>query len=528
MKTKLLLPLLAALAVGPATLHAQTTAFTYQGLFNDNGSPATGYYDLFFRLYDAVSAGNSMGSITQIRVPVTNGLFTVSLDFTSAPFTGARRWLQLDVRSNTVPIAPVPLLPRTELTATPYAIRAILAADAGTVGGQNPLSFVRKVGDTMTGPLNLPVNGLAVGGNQLIASGEKVGIGTASPQAPLHVLGPNGNYAYLGDATRGVLGYSAVAGGVGVSGLHGTSGNYGQLGKYFAGVYGVTADTASYGVSAEAVDGWALIASAGSGPIPGLLPTAYLAGGNAVGPWAALFNGRVAITGKVGIGTTSPTAKLHVSGNEAPGANIPTSTTVLASGDGFNNRFMSVHGDQAVYLSMFHAGYGELSTYDYGTGAGLPLKLNVNGGTVSVPVLEITGGADVSEPFQMSGEKVLEGSVVIIDEENPGQLKQSTRAYDTRVAGIVSGANGIQPGISLKQEGALDQGQNVALSGRVYVKVDAAFGAIKPGDLLTTSDTPGHAMKVSDPTKAQGAILGKAMTALNEGKGMVLVLVSLQ
>ena len=68
----------------------------------------------------------------------------------------------------------------------------------------------------------------------------------------------------------------------------------------------------------------------------------------------------------------------------------------------------------------------------------------------------------------------------------------------------------------------------MALSGRVYVQADAAFGAIQPGDLLTTSDTPGHAMKVADYAKAQGAILGKAMSGLKEGKGLVLVLVTLQ
>src|SRR5262249_43970234 len=118
--------------------------------------------------------------------------------------------------------------------------------------------------------------------------------------------------------------------------------------------------------------------------------------------------------------------------------------------------------------------------------------------------------------------------VVVIDEQNAGQLKLSERAYDTRVAGIVSGANGVNPGISLHQDEILDGGKNVALSGRVYVQADASYGAIQPGDLLTTSDIPGHAMKVADHAKAQGAILGKAMSALKEGKGMVLVLVTLQ
>jgi hypothetical protein len=62
----------------------------------------------------------------------------------------------------------------------------------------------------------------------------------------------------------------------------------------------------------------------------------------------------------------------------------------------------------------------------------------------------------------------------------------------------------------------------------VYVLADASNGAIKPGDLLTTSDTPGYAMKVTDYARAQGAILGKAMSGLGDGKGMVLMLVTLQ
>jgi hypothetical protein len=149
-------------------------------------------------------------------------------------------------------------------------------------------------------------------------------------------------------------------------------------------------------------------------------------------------------------------------------------------------------------------------------------------GTLSVPVLTITGGSDVAEPFAMSSAAIPKGSVVIIDEEHPGQLKISDQPYDTRVAGIVSGANGVNPGISLHQVNVLNGDLNVALSGRVYVLADTGNGSIHPGDLLTTSATPGHAMKVTDHARAQGAILGKAMTSLSEGKGMVLVLVTLQ
>ncbi len=149
---------------------------------------------------------------------------------------------------------------------------------------------------------------------------------------------------------------------------------------------------------------------------------------------------------------------------------------------------------------------------------------------LTTATLTIRGGSDLAEPFKIiSGNKDMpEGSVVVIDEKKPGQLKVSTEAYDTRVAGVLSGANGIHPGIQMQQEGLLEGGKNVALTGRVYVLADAANGAIQPGDLLTTSDTPGHAMKVSDHAKAQGAILGKAMSGLKKGRGMVLVLVTLQ
>jgi hypothetical protein len=107
-------------------------------------------------------------------------------------------------------------------------------------------------------------------------------------------------------------------------------------------------------------------------------------------------------------------------------------------------------------------------------------------------------------------------------------LKLSDSPYDTRVAGVVSGANGVNPGIQMHQQGLIEGGKNVALTGRVYVQADASTAAIRPGDMLTTSSTPGYAMKVSDHARAAGAILGKAMTGLSEGKGMVLVLVTLQ
>jgi hypothetical protein len=119
--------------------------------------------------------------------------------------------------------------------------------------------------------------------------------------------------------------------------------------------------------------------------------------------------------------------------------------------------------------------------------------------------------------------------LVSIDPASPGKLRLSAQAYDRRVAGVISGAGNLKPGMIMGQEGTLADGQYpVALMGRVYCWADASQGAIEPGDLLTTSNTPGHAMKAADAVKAQGAIIGKAMTGLKEGKGLVLALVNLQ
>ncbi|MBO0930860.1 hypothetical protein [Fibrella aquatilis] len=165
-----------------------------------------------------------------------------------------------------------------------------------------------------------------------------------------------------------------------------------------------------------------------------------------------------------------------------------------------------------------------------GIGLTTPSKtLQVNG-TISTKILEITGGADLAEHFDIDpAGTLLPGTVVSIDPNKPGQLRVANAAYDKTVAGIVSGAGDVQPGMLMGQVGTLASGQHpVALTGRVYCRVDAQYGAICPGDLLTTSPTAGHAMKASDGGRAQGAILGKAMTTLEAGKGLVLVLVSLQ
>lgn len=147
--------------------------------------------------------------------------------------------------------------------------------------------------------------------------------------------------------------------------------------------------------------------------------------------------------------------------------------------------------------------------------------------TTEALIIELGEGLDYAEGFDIAhGMKVGPGVVLVIDPENPGKLTIANKPYDPKVAGIVAGGKGLGSGVRL---GAGQYDYDVALAGRVYCYVDATTMGVEPGDFLTTSSTPGYAMKAADSARAHGAILGKAMERLEKGrKGQVLVLVTLQ
>jgi hypothetical protein len=161
-----------------------------------------------------------------------------------------------------------------------------------------------------------------------------------------------------------------------------------------------------------------------------------------------------------------------------------------------------------------------------GTTSNHPLVLRTNdldrvvvdtNGNVRVTGDIMLANADCAEDFDVADTAVVEpGTVMVLDEE--GKLQHSQTAYDKRVAGVISGAGDYKPAIVLDKQESQGNRKALALIGKVYCKVDATHAPIEVGDLLTTSATPGHAMKAADPLKAFGAVI----------QGLIPVLIALQ
>jgi hypothetical protein len=139
----------------------------------------------------------------------------------------------------------------------------------------------------------------------------------------------------------------------------------------------------------------------------------------------------------------------------------------------------------------------------------------------------ILQNADCAEDFDIAESGAIEpGTVMVLDHD--GKLQQSTEAYDKKVAGVISGAGDFKPGIVLDKKQSENNRLPVALMGKVYCKADAQYSSIEVGDLLTTSKTPGHAMKAMEPFKAFGSVIGKALRPLKNGQGLIPILIALQ
>jgi hypothetical protein len=344
-----------------------------------------------------------------------------------------------------------------------------------------------------------------LGTKMTLTNDGKLGIGTTSPSHPLHVA--NSSNASFSKAIYGLA--SPTAAGQQISGVFGETNNTATTDSG-AGVAGYASSSAgnSAGVQGESAGstgkGVYAMATHAAGTNYGLYAHTDSSNG-----YAGYFTGgRNYFEGKVGIGYSNPYAKLFV---QESGFDNPFQVRVASS-------------TKFIVANNGNVGIGMTSPTEKLTVRGNILIQKESDGS---SVMELGEGLDYAEGFDVSGSTRIDtGSVLIIDTKNPGKLTLSNTSYDSKVAGIVAGAKGLGSGVRL---GAGQFDYDVALAGRVYCNVDATETRVEPGDLLTTSATPGYAMKAANYERAQGAILGKAMERLEKGqKGQILVLVTLQ
>ncbi len=274
------------------------TSFTYQGRLIDANSAADGLYDFQFKLYNASVAGTQKGgTINSGQVDVIDGYFTVALDFGGGIFDGNDRWLEIGVRAGELgdPNVYVLLSPRQRVAATPYALYAKTPAgpkgDTGATGPQGPQGIQGPKGDT----------------------------GATGPQGPQGVQGPKGDTGATGpqgpQGVQGAKGDTGATGPQGPQGVQGPKGDTGATGPQ--GIQGIQGPIGPQGIQGPA------------GPTLGIYDSLGLtsSGGRAAGDAGArnLYN-----LGNVGLGTSSPTQKLHVVGSVMATGDIYESSSKLS------------------------------------------------------------------------------------------------------------------------------------------------------------------------------------------------------
>lgn len=433
-------------------------------------------------------------------------------------------------------------------------LSTLVDSDGGGVGTKSPHPLFFFVNNGVGSPA------------MTIAPSGNIGIGTPPTTTDkLRVLTPTGGSGIT--QTDGTIAVGTFVGG-GIGGPHGsfgtksnhplfffvnnsadptmtitTSGNVG-IGTWTpADKLQVEAPTSSYGITQT--DGTITVGTFVGGAADGggfgtksNHPLSFFINGDVGGPAMT-----IATSGNAGIGTTAPQAKLDIAAgvteglritntNQHPYALMINNTTVGstdATGFGLwqsdtGTAVLTNHGIPTI--SIDHIGNVGIGTTTPSTNLTVQGDVSVTGNITLTGDVVLTG-ADCAEEFDIAEAAEIEpGTVMVLDEE--GALHQSRRAYDKRVAGVISGAGNYKPGLILDRRQSQGNRLPVALVGKVYCKVDARYASIAVGDLLTTSATPGHAMKADDPVQAFGSVIGKALRPLEAGQGMIPILIALQ
>jgi hypothetical protein len=558
MRTTVLILLAVSMAAVASPVRAQPSHIAYQGELSANGTPFNGAADMKMAIVEngltkwSNDGSSTFGSepVASFAVAVSGGIFSVRVGdaslgmdpLTAEAFDLAGISSVLRVWVNTGD--GFEQLPDQPLSSSLFSI----VSDASkrsvsnfTVGGQlmlSPTGLEFADGSVLTtAPVSDADTTWVDTGSDIYRINGNVGIGTQVPAFKLSVVG-GAQFDFGGNQVQvstpggwpGLIAYSTNG--------HRRDVIFDDLGiRLLAG----SSSSAPYDTQGLLITqaGWL-----GVGKVPEHTLDVYgdikgfdLTLGDDTGDYIKMPTNYTAYGGFVQVfgpgGDTDPGVELRGTGYVGL-YNTAGATTATLNGQAYagGSQMRLYRGTGSLGVEMT-GGASEIKCFDTSSQARVIITgQDGNGqGKVTTDVLQITGGSDLSEGFDItgSGSEVEPGLVVSIDPVNPGHLRVSDRPYQKTVAGVVSGAGGVRTGLIMGQTGTKADGKHpVALTGRVWTYCDAGYGAIEPGDLLTTSATPGYAMLASDPDRTRGTVIGKAMTGLDGGRGLVLVLVGLQ
>lgn len=516
-------------------------AISYQGILTDTlGNPKPeGTYSFTFRLYAGASGGTALWSETK-TLEVKRGLFSTLLGdqvvFGPSLTFASPYWLSVQVANEPE------LSPRIPLTTVAYSIRS-QKADTANYALIAPLQTVVD-----SARISGTVANNAVTSQKILDStitGADISANAALNVRSVQTITPLSNYSYY--HTNGTIGLATFLNSTYSSGMIGTytnhpfqiyTSNSGPVATFTTGGaggnlgIGTTTPTSKLEVAVSAEGQRALRLLSGPNAFLDITPSSSI---NTVFSTA---NNRNLIldpgTGNVGIGVTSPSARLQV----ADGSGTTTFT-----GAGFSVEQFTTSGEatwlrnasssnpfdvlkvvrhpSAPSSSSFIAGYswsgsGSDARMFHITGAGTFVA-----GSDFAEAFEAVGGKDGFEP----------GDVVVLSSEGTQAVEKCSRSYDPRVVGVYSTRPGLL-GADKNGETRIDEHDiPVAITGIVPTKVSAENGAIRPGDFITTSSRLGYAMRATPYTingvemYPTGVILGKALEALDAQEGVIKVLI---
>jgi hypothetical protein len=455
-----------------------------------NGAPlpAGTYHNVLFRLYAAPTGGTALWSETQdISISGTHGVFAAALGSVT-PLPASLHltqplWLGIEVGTDPE------MTPRMALSTAASADALVLPYTGYQGTSPDAEALAEGAAFTIRASDNIGVAGLARGYGVVGITDAPSGMGNTGVYGS--DVSAQGGYGLLGESTVGVGAAGLSNGSDGVRGATNADTASGVTGSDHSqnGGYGVFAYS-DHGI------GFGSLSHGGDA----VKATTSEDGAHAVLGYDDSVNGGFGVYGQSDHGVACV-------GSSSGGDGVQGYT--------FKDAASGVVGSD-------HSAKGGYGVYGF-SAAGWAGYFD---GKVHVGSLN-PSGSDVAEEFPTS-DVAPPGTVMTIDPLHPGALRPSATSYDRKAAGVVSGANGVNAGVVLPDVDNAKRAEPVAMSGRVWVRCNTEDGPVAPGDLLTTSDTAGEAMKVDDYSRSPGATIGKAMTALNSGDGLVLALVNLE